>query len=81
MEFIIKQIIYSVGMLLIGLFTYHIVIRLIEYPGSKKIERQYETAEEKRDRIRRRKSVTKVYSITLILLVLAINIIMYYLIR
>lgn len=81
MEFVLKQIIYSIGILMVGILTYDIIIRLIEYPGSKKIERVYESDHEKNERIRKMKYVRKRYFIALVWLVMIINIIIYYLIR
>lgn len=77
-ETIIRHSIITAVFLLIGIIVYFFLNFLLKLPGDNTIDRLYETEEEKIQRKAGKKSITKVYIITLIWLIIAANLYIYF---
>lgn len=77
MEFLIKNIIYSIVLIALCMILYFAITYLIEYPGRGEIERYCETEKEKKDRQKKKKTIAKKFLLVLILIFLVINTVQY----
>lgn len=75
---IITHVIVSVLFILTGVGLFSILTFLFDMVGKNKIERVYETEEEKKERRINKKKVKKVYMIFLIWIVMVLNIYIYF---
>lgn len=79
MEYLLKEGMISLLFLLVGGGLYLVINYLLDSIGKEGIDRVYETKKEKQTREKMKKKVGKMYAILLVFLVIAINILFYYL--
>lgn len=79
-EAIVQHGIISIVLILIGIGLYIALNYLLNLPGNRKIDRIFQTEEEKREDRRWKRKIFRTYIIILIWAVIATNLLLYYIV-
>lgn len=79
MNSIIRKLLLSIILYVIGIAFNYILLILIDIPGKNKIDRKYQNSSELHLKKKQRKTVIKIYRLILITIIVMLNIFTYYL--